>query len=450
MVHLADLPQVDEMSDAVLTVVEAFMGFCSEHSLQDPSHDDIAAFTKLHEISSEKLALLTSAFNEFHLDQLVADANKVASSLRHQENFDGIRPKYARAYERVVSLDESQLPRLWQATLSELRLTQSYAAAIIHRMADRLGVFARCARAMGEVPDLGSLAQQKAFFDDLYARSLAKNGQGARWAYVRSGFEEVLRFASQMSAANDVLTGLKSRYKIISEREAEQTPLKFLKVEQIAETPALLRQAEERLKLASTLKLPQMRHAARNKAAALAIGLAVPARPADVFAHHTFGTGIIYDEVSAGYRFRYSPQKTRNSVRDGLDILLAPHWNQFIDALILQDLDPSYLPELRNKVLDEKRALYVNYDGSRCALSWYSRAWAEQVGTGGHIARTLAYDSMMNLGEFGIFYASGICHHRSALIHRKYRSQNSVRKSYALAQNVMSLSASDDISDLLK
>lgn len=96
-----------------------------------------------------------------------------------------------------------------------------------------------------------------------------------------------------------------------------------------------------------------------------------------------------------------------------MEILLRPHWNRFLDALILQDQDPAYLPEIRARVIAEQRPLYVNYDRSPCTYSWYSRAWKSVTGTGAHIARTLIYDEMADLGEFGIQYAHGVNHHLS-------------------------------------
>ncbi len=62
----------------------------------------------------------------------------------------------------------------------------------------------------------------------------------------------------------------------------------------------------------------------------------------------------------------HTKQKTHG---DELEVSLDPYWNQFFDALILQDQDPSYLWALREKVFVEKRPLYVNYDRSPCGPS---------------------------------------------------------------------------------
>lgn len=72
------------------------------------------------------------------------------------------------------------------------------------------------------------------------------------------------------------------------------------------------------------------------------------------------------------------------------------------------------------------------------------------IGTGGHIARTLIYDEMTDLGEFGVLYAKTVNYHRSKRIPRKYRSQTAVLKSIANAQSAMIASNDcDDIGDLL-
>jgi hypothetical protein len=195
---------------------------------------------------------------------------------------------------------------------------------------------------------------------------------------------------------------------------------------------------------------PQMRHARRNTAAAIALGVAVPAHPEDVHVHHVLGKGILFEAGRGSYRFCYVPRKRSGTDPEPLDILLLPHWTEFIDALILQDHDPRYLGELRAQALADHRPLYVNYDGTRCAYGWYSRAWEKVASTGGHIARSLVYDEMADLGEQGIQYARGVNHYRTDRIPAKYRSENAVRASYRIGQEALiSRGVDEDISDVL-
>lgn len=174
----------------------------------------------------------------------------------------------------------------------------------------------------------------------------------------------------------------------------------------------------------------------------------MPARPRDVFEHHIFGKGLFYE--NGAYVFRYHPQKTRRTIREPFEVELdAETWSPFIDALILQDQDPRYLNDLRAKVIAEQRPLYVNYDRSRCAYPWYSRQWAAVTKTGGHIARTLIYDEMADLGEFGLRYSKGATNQVTDQIGDKYRSDRAIASSRKIAKAAMAARGkNDDISKL--
>ena len=133
--------------------------------------------------------------------------------------------------------------------------------------------------------------------------------------------------------------------------EGKQPALKFAKLKKLGSARDLLDAAEAMLYSADRLETPSRRHALRNLAAAIAIGVAVPARPEDVLRNHIFGQGIFYEADRDGYRFTYRPNKTRNAHVDELDIPLDNFWTPFIDALILQDQDSRYLETLRDRVL---------------------------------------------------------------------------------------------------
>ncbi|WP_237273074.1 hypothetical protein [Sulfitobacter sp. M220] len=99
--------------------------------------------------------------------------------------------------------------------------------------------------------------------------------------------------------------------------------------------------------------------------------------------------------------------------------------------------------------MEQQRPLYVNYDGSHCVYAWYSRQWAAVTGTGGHIARTLIYDEMSDLGEFGLRYAKSKTHHVTDQISDKYRSDRAIAASRKIAKTTMiGRGHDDDISKL--
>lgn len=452
MAHLIDEPAIAAMADAELRALESFMSFCATHGLDAPEAADFTAYAQLHDLAPEALENLAAALATLGLGELYAQTtDAVAQSRRHRAEFKGICKGIRRSYSREVSLTPDQLPDDWQATLRRLRAQASFAPSVLERMELRLGMFAYSAR-RHELPiDLGCIVALKAFYRDLRGRSADRNDGEPRWAYLRSSWEELRRFARAHALGTEVLKGLSTTYEELVQLERRQGALKFAKIRRAGTASGLLSRAETQLARANAAAQPHLRHARRNAAVAIALGVVVPARAGDVLRHHVFGKGILFEPERQAYCFRYVPEKTRQTRPEQLDILLRPYWSQFIDALLLQDQDPRYLDDLRAKAFAEQRPLYVNYDGSPCRYGWYSSAWRRLAQTGGHIARTIIYDEFADLGEFGIQYARGVNRHLSDRIPEKYRSQHAKRKSYELAQRGMAARGGldDDITDLL-
>ena len=77
--------------------------------------------------------------------------------------------------------------------------------------------------------------------------------------------------------------------------------------------------------------------------------------------------------------------------------------------------------------------------------------WSAVANTGGHIARSLAYDSLATHGELGIQYGAAVNHHVSFATVEKYRSRNARRQAVKAAQTLFadSYDHNEDISDLI-
>lgn len=451
MAHLLDHPVVKAMPEPQLRALATFMEFCAAQKLGDPEAADFNAFARLHAQGVDDLEHLIRALEDLGLsEERVSAARETLDGVRHRSAFKGIPQGHHAGPERRVSVEPEDLPPDWRLTLRQLRAAAAFAPSILDRIEARLCMFAWSARESGAPVDLDSTAALQALYADMRGRSAAVNDGTPRWAYLRSTWEELRRFAAAHGLGDAVCARLASTYDVLAAHEQKQQADKFGKVLRAGTASGLLAQAETMLAEAGGLRLPQHRHAGRNAAAAIALGVGVPARPQDVHAHHVFGVGVFFEPGEGGYRFRYVPHKTRRTHPEPLNILFRPHWNRFIDALILQDQDPRYLGELRAQAIEEKRPLYMNYDGARCAHSWYSHAWSRVTGTGGHIARMLVYDEMADLGEFGIQYGAAVNHHQTQRIRAKYRSEISIRKSYAIGQGAMiGRGLDDDISDLL-
>ncbi len=454
MESLRDHPAIIAMPDPELHVFAAFMTFCVEHQIGDPCTRDIRAFASLKGQTPDALVDLAEAFDLLELPETMAcAARETAETQRHRLFFKGITKGASRTYTRSISVPVEELPTDWQKTLRRLHFHGGFSPSILDRMERRLGMFVWSAQQAGQPIDLDDTPALQALYVDMRARSAAKNDGVPRWAYLRSTWEELRRFSRAHGLSQGVWNKLTKSYDELVRLEARQEALKIAKARAAGTLHGLLKEADELLTKAEHEKHPQMRHALRNRAAAIALGCAVPARPEDVRSHHILGVGITFEPGRGAYRFRYTPTKTSNVNPRPLNIPLQSHWNRFIDALILQDQDPSYLGELRSKAMAEQRPLYVQYDGTPAAYPWYSRMWKIVAKTGGHIARTLVYDEGAADGEIGIQYgrlANG--HAPEGNIVARYRSKRAAQALIAGGQDIMSGIHGDieeDISDLL-
>jgi hypothetical protein len=271
----------------------------------------------------------------------------------------------SRPRTRKVSLPVESLPDEWQATLRRLRAAGAFAPSILGRMEQRLGMFAWSAREAGKPNDLASAAARHALTDDIVRRSAERgNDTEPRYAYLRSTWEELLRFATAHGYDEITLSALRAGYGDLAQREARQDPLKMAKIHGAGTSSGLLRKAFDLLAAADAKPTPTMRHETRNDAAAIGLGVVVPARPEDVVRHHVFGRGLFHEPADDQYRFRYVPQKTRRRPNpEPFDVLLEREFNPFIEALILQDHDRAYLGAFRAAAIAGCRPLYVRRMG---------------------------------------------------------------------------------------
>jgi len=460
---------LDVMPDTEVRAIEAFMGFCAESGVGDPTKADIDAFAELDDQTPYLMLDLADALHRLGLPVQMCEFSRLAAKARrHRLFFKGITKGVNRAYKRQVSVPVEALPAEWQATLKRLRLEEKFAPSILERMTRRLGFFAWSAEGAGLPLDLSDTTSLKALYDDMRARSVAKQRRSdekegriridytPRWSYLRSTWEELRRFAKAHGLSQDVYDQLTITYIELADLESQQEASKIAKSRAACSRLELFSKAEKMLDDARVKNHPHQRHALRNRAAAIALGCAVPARPEDVFTHHILGQGITFEPGRNAYRFRYTAQKTRFSTGQTINIPLRPAWNKFIDALILQDQHPRYLGQLRAKAIDNGRPLYVHYDGTPAVYAWYSRMWTLVTGTGGQIARTLIYDDAIAHGEDGIQAARiATGHAPNSPIVAAYRSEAAQRGHIARGQEIMAGLAGDfddeegeDISDL--
>lgn len=447
--HLVDVPALALMSGEELSQLDLFLSFCASQGLDDPKVHDVQAFASFADRSPDDLRLLSEALATLDIDEAFCRTVAAVGAARPAP------PKTVPITSRpsrpkTVGIHRDELPEEWQRTLADLWVNETHAPAVLERMEARLCRFAWSALRAGLPVDLECVEALQAYYQDQSKRSAERNDGSARIATLRTSFEEFYRFGAHHGLPDEGLARLEKTYRELSAREGDQRPLKFAKVPQIGGIPEVMRKAHRLLHEADAKNAPSRRHQTRNAAAALALGCIHPARPGDVTEHHIFGAGLLYEEAQDRYRFSYIPTKTAQSIPRRLDLPIDDAWNVFIEALILQDNHPRYLSVLRQKVIEERRPLYVDFDGRPLSCRWYSRIWKQRIGTGGHIARTLMYEEMADQGELGLRYAQAAAHHISTKIKERYSSEIARRREVQYAQNLLNSGhTADDISDLL-
>ena len=447
-------PALDALPLANLRVLDSFFDFLVARGKGAPSAGDAAAWAAIERIDDEDLLeTLIDALGALAPSHSVLHSLRdAATGARHRANFRGQAPKSRRRrYVRTVSVDPSALPEDWMALLRAMGMglsgkIKAPAPDIVVRLEQKLCQFAWSAKKAGLPVEL-RLRQLQAYYEDLEGRRL-------RAATRRASWEELHRFARYIGDKQAVAL-LAPTLSILRIAEQGETPLKFKALLEAGTTLTVLRKARKRLKKASASPLPDRRHSGRNRAAAFALGAIAPLRRE--WHRIVFGDTLTWS-AEEGYRITLVPQKTSEINPTPYCPQIHEDFAVFIDALILQDHDPAYLGDLRDMVIKRRRPLFVTYDGLPCAQSTVSRYWAEEIGTGAHIARTMIHDHSVDLalagrlgeGEafdpvsLGVRLGMAFCHQTAARTAVKYESEQTHKVELRAAQGCVSAIAKDE------
>src|SRR5690625_1512547 len=443
-----DRPGLDQLSTPVLQAADDFFGFVVTHNLADPAAADIARWAELRQSPSSPapldqlalaMAICVPAFGtrieEARQLRARAPARKQASPItgsppagkpsRRRAAWDPIAPpsrKPPRA--RAVSVEPSELPAEMQEALRQMatgrpRNGVSVAPAILKRMREKLCQFARSAEQAGLPPELSDQAIER-YVLDLIARG-EKGRNGIRWATIRASIEELHRYARYTGAPAETVAGLASRFAQMEGRERRQKALKFFDLACTGNTTlGVLDEADRLLERAVAEDCPRRRHRLRNGACILGLYPVAPLRPAS--ADLVFGESLFWREHS--WVIEASIQKTQSRNPELFRMRLIPAHGMFIDAVLLGDHHPRYLPELRAEALEVQRQLFTLADGSPTAATYIPRLYKELTGNSFGTTRTMLHtDQATAHGLAGTRAAALACHHRGENTICKYQAE---------------------------
>lgn len=438
------LPGLAALSDPALRAADSFFGFIAEHGLADPQPSDVAFWASSDGGDpSDRIAHLSKAMAICipAFVPRVAEANaslprgKVSTRATAPEretiqghpiayDWDPIAPPSRCApVSRVVSVHPWKLPEDMQNALRRMARgipgnDVVVSPEITKRLREKLCQFTWSAQRAG-LPVALSDESVCRYQEDVTARSAAgKNG--LRWATVRASIEEIGRFARYTGAPPAIRRMLANDLAILASRERRQKALKHAALARTGNTTlSLLDKADDLLEKAEVAATAKKRHQMRNGACILGIYTITPLRNAS--ASLVFGETLFWRNEA--WVIDTEIQKTLSFNPDPFVMTLAPQHGRFIDAALLGDRPPRYLPQVRQQALDAKRPLFLLDDGKPAAPTYAPRIFKALTGNSFTTTRTMLHSGLSStIGLAGRDMAMTACHQTSTRIAAKYET----------------------------
>ncbi|SDY85971.1 hypothetical protein [Citreimonas salinaria] len=354
------------------------------------------------------------------------DKSCVLRPVYETQDWDPIAPPTRRPpKKRSVSLPPGDLPVDYQSALRRAADglpgqepgMQVPARSMVLRMREKVCQYAWSAAQHNLDAEL-SVPGIDAYLADLKARLLPRP-EGLRWASMRATADALLLFSRYSGASAEITRHLCDYRRDYEARETGQRALKFFALARTGNsTDRILDMAEGLLAGVEAEERPRKRHQMRNGAAILAIFANAPLRNAS--AQLAFGETLFWERGE--WVIRTEIQKTQARRPDLFKFPLHPAAGRFIDALILADASPAMLPTLRERVLRERRQLFVLPDGSPAAATYVPRVFQALTDNSFTTLRVMLYsDAIAHHGVEGIDLAKPAAHHASTdIVKRRY------------------------------
>lgn len=360
----------------------------------------------------------------------------VLRPLYETQDWDPIAPPTRRPpRKRSVSIPPWDLPSNYQ---TELRRAadglpgqdpgmQVPARSMVLRMREKLCQYAWSVAQHNLDAEL-SLPGIDAYLADLKARLLPRP-EGLRWASMLATADALLLFARYAGAQPEITRHLGDYRRDYEVRESGQRALKFFALARTGNsTDRILDMAEALLAAVDAEERPRKRHQMRNGAAILSIFANAPLRNAS--AQLAFGESLFWKHDE--WVIRSEIQKTHARRPEPFDFPLHPEAGRFVDALVLGDASPAMLPTLREKLIRDRRQLFVLPDGHPAAATYIPRVFRALTGNSFTTLRVMLYsDAIAHHGADGIELAKPAAHHSSTEIVKSHYIAEQVAEIHA-------------------
>ena len=441
---VASNPQLAALSLDELRALDSLIEFMRDHSCAPLGAGDFRVWARLSGgidalQHAQRAIIQTDGTSSAQLPAL----EEAMQALKTCKAFAAISREPRREYERKISVAPEELPKAWQAQLTEIRGRRDDGAIRIQddlllRMTQKLCQYAWYAQEHGFEVKL-DIVGLRAFYGYETTR-LSIRGEGLRPATIKATFGDIRDFMRFSKAYDKKL--VKEVVKLLKKLQDQAdvvTSQKYAALANIDPTTIVPR-ASQILAQASTAKTAPDRHIKRNRAMALALPPLTPLRRE----WHELRYGMHVVWANGRYRLRdYKLRKTRHKIgREIYPGSVHPSVQHFVDATLLQDDDPKYLDVLRAKAEAEEWPLFLHPNGIDVAPNYVSQVWSSEFGTGAHICRTMVYDILFAIGEEETRGGMLLNDHFSRQTTKKYIGLQAKAAALAGASNEL-----DDISD---
>lgn len=390
------LPGLADVALEDLRVLDRFLVFAVQNGVEIPTTQDFLAFSA-DTASTRRLRSLETA-----LSRLLPGNPAVVLTLREAVQLKSPKKaprKPARPRPAEFSVPLSELPPDWQKTLAALRAGEALqghkalAKSVVKSMEETLRAYARTMTDEG-LPVALSVTGVRLHEDRLRARD-------RRPATLHTATLRLRQFGHRIGEKAYILEALKIHENSLRRALTSVVPLKEAR---LAAMPDLQKTWSLALGLFEASQGPGDRGTLcrlRNEAAVLALWTLLPLRLEDGALR--WGEHVLFDEDR--YRIDVVTHKEGVPLRGRLHPRLTP----FLDTLVLQGVDPAYLPEMRERAQQRRDPLFRKSDGAVLSKDYPSTVWRKYLGTGAIISRTRIHTELGKLGPVGVDAALALC-----------------------------------------
>jgi len=402
------LPELNRVGLEDLRVLDRFLIFAQARRIEIPTVEDFLRFVD-DKKSSRRLRNLKVALDTL-LPGNPAVLLTLQNAIRQKSPPPNPKPSKPRPCARY-SIALKALPHEWQAALGAMRLGQDVgglrrsADSTIKSMEEALREYAQVmvrADLPIEITIDGIRRWEAARTQRAQERAIKKyKDHGNRPATRHTAVQRIRAFVERLGMDPLLISALRAHENRLRRDLSTVVPLKFGKLDDLPnlkETWQIATDLREKSRYSqrrqSTLRL-------LNEAAILALWTLLPLRLGD--GRLRWGSDIVW--TGTGYKADIDTRKADVPLKGRLHAVLT----MFLDALVLNGMDPAYLEVMREQAMANQLPLFRDTTGGMLAVGHPSNVWSKHMGAGAHLSRTRVHTELGKLGPKAVEAALALC-----------------------------------------